>query len=51
MSPESPSKDSLSPDELTELLADVTDTTVAEINQGASDFAIASPKEATVVDE
>lgn len=51
MSQESPLEDSLSPDELTELLADTTGTTAEEINEGASDLKIASPEEATVVDE
>ncbi len=51
MSQESPTQDSLSPAELTELLADATDTTAEEIDQGASDLEIASPEEATIVDE
>lgn len=51
MSRESPAEDALSVDELTELLADVTDTTPAEIEHGAEDLEIAPPEEATVVDE
>ncbi|GAB7017696.1 hypothetical protein JCM18750_05570 [Halostagnicola bangensis] len=51
MSQESPTQDSLSPDELTELLADATDTTAEEIDQSASDLEIASPEEATIIDE
>lgn len=43
--------DILSPAELSEVLAEATDTTPEEIERGADEFEIAPPSEATVVDE
>jgi len=55
MSRESPAgedeADILSPEELTELLADATDTTPEDIDRGAAELEIAPPGEATVVDK
>jgi len=44
-------EDTLSPEELSEALADATGTTAEDIEQGAADMEIAPPDEATVVDE
>ncbi|MFD1571851.1 hypothetical protein [Halorubrum laminariae] len=41
----------ISDEELTELLADAEGTTPEEIERGAAEVKIASPEEATVVDE
>jgi len=42
--------DVLSPEELSEALAEATGTTAEEIERGAADMEIASPDEATVVE-
>ena len=50
MSRKAPSEDEpLSPEELSEALADATDSTSGEIERGAEEFEIASPEEAEVV--
>lgn len=50
MSREAPSEDEvLSPEELSEVLAEATGTTPEEIERGAEEFEIASPEEATIV--
>lgn len=50
MSREAPAeKDVLTDEELTEVLADATDTTPEEIERGAEEIEIAPPEEATVV--
>lgn len=41
----------LSPEELSEVLAEATGTTPAEIEHGAEEFDIEPPNEATVVDD
>ncbi|WP_231741184.1 hypothetical protein [Halorubrum sp. CBA1125] len=43
--------DIISDEELTELLADAEGTTPEEIERGAAELDLASPEEATVVDE
>ncbi|GAB3330076.1 hypothetical protein GCM10027355_36370 [Haloplanus salinarum] len=51
MSHEAPADaDTISDEELTELLADAEGTTPEEIKRGASELDIAPPEEATVVD-
>jgi len=45
------SGDTLSPEDLSEILAEATGTTAEEIEEGAADLEIAPPSEATVVDE
>ncbi|MDB2242709.1 hypothetical protein [Halorubrum ezzemoulense] len=51
MSREAPAdSDMVSDEELTELLADAEGTTSEEIERGATEFNIAPPEEATVVD-
>ena len=51
MSREAPAEDGLSPEELTELLADATDTDPEELERQAADLKIDPPDAATVVDE
>jgi hypothetical protein len=51
MSQESPVEDALTPEELSEVLAEATGTTPEAIEQGAAELDIAPPEEATVVDE
>ena len=52
MSRESPADANIISDEdLTELLADAEGTTPEKIERGAAEIEIASPEEATVVDE
>jgi hypothetical protein len=51
MSQESPVEDALTPEELSELLAEATGTTSEAIERGAAELEIAPPEEATVVDE
>ncbi|WP_232745088.1 hypothetical protein [Halorubrum aethiopicum] len=52
MSREAPTDtDAISDEELTELLADAEETTPEAIERGADELKIASPEEATVVDE
>ena len=51
MSQESPVEDALTPEELSELLAEVEGTTPEAIERGAAEMEIAPPDEATVVDE
>ena len=51
MSQESPVEDALTPEELSELLAEATGTTPEAIERGAAELKIAPPEEATVVDE
>jgi len=43
-------EDTLSPEELSEALAEATGTAAEEIEQGAADIEIAPPDEATVVE-
>jgi len=51
MSREAPANaDTISDEELTELLADAEGTTSEEIERGAAELDIAPPEEATVVD-
>lgn len=51
MSQEVPADEILSPEELTELLGDATDTPPEEIGRGAEEIEIAPPWEATIVEE
>lgn len=51
MSQESPGEDALTLEELSEELADATETTTEEIEREAEELEIAPPSEATVVDE
>ncbi|MEF8827301.1 MAG: hypothetical protein V5A27_13325 [Halapricum sp.] len=51
MGQESPVEDALTPEELSELLAEATGTTPEVIEWGAAALEIAPPDEATVVDE
>lgn len=51
MSQESAAEDALTLEELSEELADATETTTEEIERGAEELEIAPPGEATVVDE
>lgn len=51
MSQESPVKDALTPEELSEVLAEATGTTAEEIERGAEELEIAPPEDATVVDD
>lgn len=51
MSRESPTEDALTSQELTDLLAESTDSTPAVIDQAADDLEIAPPDEATILDE
>lgn len=51
MSQESPIEDALTPEELSELLAEVEGTTPGMIERGAGALAIAPPDEATAVNE
>lgn len=48
---EPPVDDALTLEELSEVLAEATDTTPEEIERGADELWIAPPEEATVVDE
>jgi hypothetical protein len=47
----SPVEDALTPEELGELLAEVTGTTPEAIGRGAAAIEIAPPEEATAIDE
>lgn len=49
MSEESPVDDALTLEELSEVLAEATDTTAEEIERGAAEMTLAPPEEATVV--
>ena len=49
MSQESPAEDALTPEELSEVLAEATETTAEEIERGAKELDLAPPEEATVV--
>lgn len=51
MSQGSPVEDAITPEELSELLAEATGTTADEIERGTKDLDIAPPDEAVVVDE
>jgi hypothetical protein len=49
--PRSPVEDPLTPEELSELLAEATGTTLEAIERGAAELEIGLSDEATVVDE
>jgi hypothetical protein len=51
MSQESPVEDALTPEELSEVLAEATGTTPEVIERGAKDLDLAPPEEAIVVDK
>ncbi|WP_254824903.1 DUF7718 family protein [Haloglomus halophilum] len=51
MSQESPVEDALSPEELSEVLAEATGTTAEEIERGAEEMELAPPEEGTVVED
>jgi hypothetical protein len=51
MSQETPVKNALTPEGLSEVLAEATGTTPEAIERGAKELDLAPPEEATVVDE
>jgi hypothetical protein len=51
MSQESPVEDALTPEELSELLAEATGTTPEAVERGATALEIAQPDETTIANE
>jgi hypothetical protein len=46
-----PAEDALSPEELSEVLAEATGRTAEEVERGAAEMEFAPPEEATVVED